>query len=361
MAEAPISQEAIYRARPTLRFSGAEDLRASELILAMRMEEHEGGMSTLELRLSNVASTSDGRAELAFGPAANLRLGAAIEVYAGDEAQPREIFRGQITAIEADFRTGAPPELVVLAEDALARARMARRSRTYTDVSPAAVTRAVAGELGFRPVIAGLESPVGTWAQVNESDLSFLRRLLGRFDADLQFVGDELHVSPRADVRRGALELALHGQLSRARVTADLAHQVTRATARGWNAADGAVVEGTATSGTHLGPGRGRDGASLLREALDERAEHVGHVAVATRDEAQALASAAYDLRARRFVTVEATAEGNAQLRVGAHVTLTDLDTRFDNTYYVVQASHLFDVQQGYRTDFRAECAYLGG
>jgi phage protein D len=144
-------------------------------------------------------------------------------------------------------------------------------------------------------------------------------------------------------------------------VIADLADQVTSSTARGWNAADGAAVEGVATSGTHLGPGRGRDGAAVLRETLDARAEHVGHLAVATRDEAQAVAEAAYDLRARRFVTVEGTAEGNAQLRVGAHVTLANMTPQFDNTYYVVRSCHLFDLQQGYRTDFRAECAYLGG
>jgi phage protein D len=359
--ETAVSQEVIYRARPTLRFAGQEDIRASELLLSMRMEEHEGGMSTLELRLSNLASTVDGGAELAFGADARLRLGAAIEVFAGDEAQPREIFRGHVTAIEADFRIGFPPELTVLAEDALARARMARRSKTYSDVPPAGVARAIAGELGLRPVIAGLDSVTGTWAQINESDLAFLRRLLARFDADLQVVGEELHVSPRSDVRRGAIELALFSQLSRARVTADLAGQVTTSTARGWNAAEGAAVEGTATSGMHLGPGRGREGAALLRDALDERAEHVGHLAVATRDEAQAVAEAAYDLRARRFVTVDGTAEGNAQLRVGAHVTLSGLGAQFDNTYYVVGACHLFDVRQGYRTDFRAECAFLGG
>jgi hypothetical protein len=33
----------------------------------------------------------------------------------------------------------------------------------------------------------------------------------------------------------------------------------------------------------------------------------------------------------------------------------------FDNTYYVVSACHLFDLRQGYRTDFRAECAFIGG
>ena len=361
MAETSISQEVIYRARPTLRFSGAEDIRASELVLSMRMEENEGGMSTLELRLSNVASTTDGGAELAFGADSSVKLGAPIEVYAGDEAQPREIFRGHITAVEADFRMGSPPELTVLAEDALARARMARRSKTYQNMAPADVARTIAGDLGLRPVIAGLDSPTGTWAQINESDLSFLRRLLARFDADLQVVGDELHISPRGDVRRGGIELALYSQLARARVIADLADQVTSSTARGWNAGDGAAVDGTATSGTHLGPGRGREGAAVLRETLDERAEHVGHLAIATRDEAQAVAEAAYDLRARRFVTVEGTSEGNAQLRVGAHVTLTDLTPQFDNTYYVVRACHLFDLNQGYRTDFRAECAFLGG
>jgi phage protein D len=361
MSETPTSQEAIYRARPTIRFAGEEDIRASELMLAMRMEEREGGMSTLELRLSNVASTTDGGAELAFGPDSKLKLGVAVEIYAGDEAQPREIFRGHVTAIEADFHSGAPPELTVLAEDALARARMARRSKTYADMAPAAVARAIAADLGLRPVVAGLDSPVGTWAQINESDLAFLRRLLARFDADVQVVGEELHISPRGDVRRGGVDLALYSQLSRARVIADLADQVTSSTARGWNPADGSAVEGTAANGTHLGPGRGREGSAVLREALEERAEHVGHVAVSTRDEAQAVAEAAYDLRARRFVTVEGTAEGNAQLRVGTHVTLSELTTQFDNTYYVVRACHLFDVHHGYRTDFRAECAFIGG
>ena len=361
MAETPVSQEVIYRARPTVRFNGEEDIRASELVLSLRMEEHEGGMSTLELRLSNVASTTDGGAELAFGPDSKLKLGVPIEIYTGDEAQPREIFRGHVTAIEGDFRIGSPPELTVLAEDALARARMTRRSKTYSDKAPADVARAIASDLGLRPVIAGLDSPTGTWAQINESDLAFLRRLLARFDGDVQVVGEELHVSPRGDVRRGAIDLSLYSQLARARVIADLADQVTSSTARGWNAADGAAVEGVATSGTHLGPGRGRDGAAVLRETLDARAEHVGHLAVATRDEDQAVAEAAYDLRARRFVTVEGTAEGNAQLRVGAHVTLANMTPQFDNTYYVVRSCHLFDLQQGYRTDFRAECAYLGG
>ena len=361
MAETSISQSAIYSARPTLRFAGQEDLRASNLVVAMRMDESEGGMSRLELRLSNWASTTGGGAELAFPAGSKLAPGARLEVYVGDEAEPREIFRGRISAVEADFRTGLPPEITVLAEDALQAARMARRSKVYTAQSPKAVVEAVARGLGLVPVVAGLTSPVDTWAQLDESDLAFLRRLLGRFDADLQIVGDELHVSPRADVSRGTLELQLYGQLGRVRVGVDLAEQVTAVGVRGWNAAQGRAVEGRASAGTHLGPGAGRDGRAVLQDAFGARSEHLAPMAVASEDEARAVAEAAFDRRARRFVRADATTEGNARLRVGTQVRLTGIDARFDNTYYVVRVAHLYDLKQGYRTEFAAECAYLGG
>jgi uncharacterized protein len=210
------------------------------------------------------------------------------------------------------------------------------------------------------PVITALTAPVGTWAQWNESDLAFLRRLLGRFDADAQIVGRELHASPRGDVRRGSIELELHGQLARARIRVDLANQTTKLTTRGWNAAAGRSVSGTATQLTHAGPGRGRDGAALLGELIGARAEHIGHVVVGTDEEAQAIAAAAFDQHARRLVQLEGVAEGNAQLRVGAHCSVTGVDRQFENTYYVVRACHRFDMREGYRTEFAAECAYLG-
>lgn len=360
MSETALSQSAIYSARPTVRIDGEADARITELVMAMRMDEHEGGMTSLELRFSNLAPTTDGGAELAFGADSKLKLGAPIAIYAGDATQPREIFRGKVSALELEYRIGSGPELTVLAEDALSAARRARCSRIYSDNSPADVVRAIASDLGLRPSVSGLDSPTATWAQLNESALSFLRRLLGRFDADAQIVGDELQVSPRKDVSRGTLELALFGQLARVRVIADLADQVSKVTSCGWNAKDGAKVKGEAGSGTNLGPGSGRDGKAVLEQALESRAEHLGHVAVGTDAEAQAVAEAAFDLRARRFVRAEGTAEGNPQLRVGTNVRLTGVSTQFDNTYYVMRACHVYDLQQGYRTEFSAECAYLG-
>lgn len=361
MANGVATQDPIYRARPTLRFAGEEDERATELVQTMIMSESEGGMRALELGLSNWASTRDGDAELAFEESQNIRLGAEIEVYGGEVDQPRELFRGRITGLEARHERGRPPELLVLAEDSLLRARMARRSRVFRDQSPADVVSSVAGELGMQPVVAGLTSPTKSWAQLDETDLAFLRRLLGRFDADLQVVGSELHVSPRADVRRGQITLSVEDDLRSLAVCADLADQITSLSVRGWDAIQGHAVLTEQRQGTHLGPGQGRSGSALLSEAIGERPDNLGHLAVGTQAEAQALAEAAFDRRARRFVRATGVTEGNPNLRVGVHLTLTGLGARFDNEYYVASTRHCFDTEDGYRTEFVAECAYAGG
>lgn len=359
MPEAPTTANAIYTVTPTVQIDEQSFAKVSELLLTMEMTEQVGGLSCLELRFSNVASEPTGMADFAFEDDQILTLGATITVYGGDETSPQEIFRGHITGLEADFGEESPPELLVLAEDAAQRARMDRRTQVYTESSLAEIAEQIAQRLSLTPVITGLTNTTDTWVQMNESDLCFLRRLLARYDADVQVVGEELHVSPRGEVRRGEIELALHSQLRKAKLLADLAHQVNEVTLTGWNPLQGQRTSGN-SRGDALGPGRGQTGAEILRQTLGERHHHISHLVAPTDAEATALAAAAFDDRARRLVTVCATAEGNPAIRVGTYVKLTGLGDRFDNTYYVVRTCHRFDVTRGYETDFDAECAYFG-
>ncbi|RMH34161.1 MAG: hypothetical protein D6690_11190 [Nitrospirae bacterium] len=359
MPESAVSERAVYRARPTLRIDEREEEQAQELLIGMTMTEREDGLSAMELRFSNVASRPDGSADLAFESLGPLQLGTFLSVYAGDEASPQEIFRGQITGLEGDFPENAPPELVVLAEDLLQHARMTRRTKIYEDLTIADLVDTIGRQLHLTPVVTGMTDTIGTWVQLNESDLAFLRRILARYDGDVQVVGTELHVSPRGAVRRGQIELELHSQLRSARVLADLAHQVTAVTVTGWNALQGQRVIGR-SQGAELGPGSGITGAQMMQRVSIERSEHLGHLAVATHREATALAHAAFDERARRFVRISGTAEGNPAVRVGTHVAVQGLGPRFDNTYYVVRAVHRYDVVRGYETVFEGECAYWG-
>lgn len=359
MAETALSEFAVYYARPTVRIADQDYPKVSELLIGMELTEQEGGLSALELRFSNIASDPTGSADFAFEDDEVLTLGAQIAIYGGDVNGPQELFRGKITGLEADFPQNGPPELVVLAEDVFQQARLARRTKIHDNMTIAGVASDLARQVGLSPQITGFTDNIGSHVQLNESDLAFVRRLLARYDGDLQVVGTELHVSPRGDVQRGTLTLELHSQLRRARIMADLAQQVTAITVTGWDAMQGQRVSGRST-GANLGPGTGRTGAQMLSNALGERVHHIGHIAVTTDSEARAVADAAFDHYARQFVCVDATAEGNPALRVGTNVTLSGLGGRFNNTYYVTRARHRFDVQRGYETDFEAESAYWG-
>jgi phage protein D len=357
--ETPPSDLLVYAARPTIRIDGEENDRASRLILAMEMFEQEGGLSSLQLRYSNLASHPDGDASLAFEDEQILAFGTTITVYAGEASQPTEVFRGKVTAFEAEFSHKRPPELVVHAEDALQLARMQRRTYLHKNVTVADIARTVAQRANLRPSIDGFDSAIGDRLQLNETDLMFLRRVLREYDGDLQVVGDELHVTARAQAQRDLVHLELYSQLHAVRVTADLAHQLSELTVGGWDPLQAQRVEHTA-SGTNLGPGSGRLGSRLLSDAVAERSEHLGGEPVLTTDEARQRAEAAYDQRARRFVLAEGSAVGNPRLRVGTHVELAGISPRFDNVYYVTSVCHRFDLVSGYTTDFEAECAYLG-
>jgi uncharacterized protein len=347
--------------RPTLTVEGQQYPLTRELLVGLDMQEHEGGMSRVEIRFTNVASRASRTAGFAFEDDALLKLGAAVAVYAGDVGGPFEIFRGVVTGLEGHYSREQSPELVVLAEDALQRARFSRRSRVYQALSLADLANQVAGDCGLRPVITGFSDRIGPEVQLNESDLAFLRRLLRRYDGDLQVVGDELHVSPRGEVHRRDVGLRMFQELHTVRVIADLADQVTNVTLTGWDAAKGSRISTTST-GSVSGPGQGRTGPDVLGQPpFASRPHHLSHVAVRDETEARALADAAFDHRARRFVTLEATAAGNPDIRIGTHVQIAGLGPRFDNTYYVVSARHRFGRRSGgYRTEFVAECAFLG-
>jgi phage protein D len=362
MPEIALAPTTIYSARPVIEVARQRPEVVQRLLLAMEMREAEGGLSSLELRFLNVATHERGGVDLAFEHSDTdlLALGTAIRVLAGDEGDPMEIFAGAISAVEFVFEEDGQPELCLHAEDALMGQRMRRFTRSHAAGPLRDILEDLALETGLTPTIRGLTNRVDMQIQLNESNLAFMRRLLVDYDADMQVVGEELHIAPRSEVQRGSLTLAMGSQLNRVRICADLADQVTSVTHSGFDVGQGRPVSAESAR-IELGPGSGRTGSDFLAEAFGTRAEHLGDRAVHDQAEAEALAAAAHARRARRFVTLEGTCAGNPALRVGTHVTIEGLGPRFSNTYYVTSACHRFDRSVGYQTDFTAECGYFGG
>jgi hypothetical protein len=354
--ERPVAARNAYNARPTVRVDGQALTIVDDLLRSCTVSEAEGGMSSLALGLSNWAPV-DGSLGLAFDAGGPIALGTRLQVYAGDTSAPREIFDGKVHAIEASASVGAPPGLLLLAEDKLFAARMARRTALYERKSIEELVREIAGRHGLIADPSGLPDTPQLWVQYDESDLSFLRRALGRSDCDMQLIGSQLQVRRSADIDRGTIELQLYSQLREVRVIADLSEQVTTITAGGFDAQAGNGYSAS-SQGAQPGPGSGRSAAALLN-AIATRSEHLGALPCLNQEEAQALADSAFDQRARRFVRVHGSTEGNAELRVGARVRLRGVGRRFDNCYAVVEARHRYDQTGGYTTDFVAQSAFL--
>jgi phage protein D len=360
--EAALSLADIYIARPIIEVDDQTNDMVQSLLMSMDLSESDQGMSALELRFFNSATVEGRGNDLAFEYPDNalLSLGKSIRVWTGDNNDPTEIFKGTITALEMQMDSSDEPKLMVLAEDALQKARLTRHTRLHAAGSLDAMIRSVASDLGLQADITGMDQDVDDQLQFNESDLAFLRRLIDRYDGDLQMVDDVLTVAPRSEIRRNAVTLEMNSQLQRIRIMADLAHQVSKISFAGWDVAAGEEISAESDNAVDYGPGRGRTGAEFLDTALGERSEHLAHAGARDDIEAQALVNARFSQRARKFVCAEGVAEGNPAIRVGTHLTLVGVGPRFENTYFVTQVRHHYDLAGGYKTTFHAECAYLG-
>lgn len=157
-----------------------------------------------------------------------MKLGDRLVVYAGGGNGTGNSSAAWCRRSKASFPDDAVPTLVLLAEDLLQQARLRQRTRTWEHCTIAGVVGPLAQALGLTPRIDGFTADLGTQVQGNESDLAFLRRLLAQVHGEIQVVGSELHIAPRQAIRRSQVTLRLHSQLRRARVLADLAHQVTQ-------------------------------------------------------------------------------------------------------------------------------------
>jgi phage protein D len=342
-----------------LKVDAQSDVTANAQLIGMEMRESEGGLTSMELRFSNFGTFSNGSASLVFENDSVLKLGAQIEVFAGDQSSQTSIFKGRISALEGLYSPENPPELTVLAEDALYAARLKRRSKVYENASPADLVMAIAQNNGLQPKTTGLSGNASTHVQFNESDLAFLRRVLARYDGDFQVVDNELQAGERSSIQRNQIEISLGEKLRRARVLADLAHQATKIQSYGWDYHQGSVASATSSAAVP-GPGSGNAGSQILQYTFGVRTEQLANLSVRDRSEAQAVADAEWQQRSRKFVTLHGTSEGNPALRVGSHLSVKGLGARFSNTYYVVATVHRYDQEKGYETDFIAECAYLG-
>lgn len=355
------TQPRFFSARPTIRVDGrvAAALGEQQLI-SLLVEEHVLGLFRCEARVLSWGPVGESEGLLYFDRQL-LDFGKPLSVEFGPPDNSSAVFAGRITAIEGHFPNDRPPELVVLAEDRFQDLRMERRTRSFEDVSDADVIRQLATAHGLTAEI-DLDGPTyRVLAQVNQSDLAFLRERAAAIDAEIWIDNRTLYAQMRSRRSAGSIAFTYGQNLLAFSAIADLAHQRSSVHVCGWDSGGKQAIDEQADAGAISGElGGRRGGSAVLGQALAARHERIASSVPLSSAEARQMAQARYRERARRFVRGAGTVDGNVKVRVGATVDLSGLGPMLSGAYYVTLARHTFDPQSGFRTSFECERPWIG-
>jgi phage protein D len=350
----------LYSARPVITVAGQKHLELAAGLSTLTAADTVDGLAHLEATFGNWGASQGGVGFLYFDRAL-LDFGAELKIEMGAGDAEGTVFQGRITGLEGRFPVQRPPEIAVLAEDRLMALRMTRRTRTFEQTTLTSVVQGIASDHGLTPSLDVDDLTLPVFAQLNQTDLAFLRELARLCDAELWLDGSTLHLQARARRSGPAVTLTWGQTLREFQVLADLGHQRTSVRVSGWDPDGKSAIDEEATDATVNGElGNGRSGASLLSEKLGDRKERVVHSVPLSSAEARARAQHVFRRDARRFVRGRGVAEGDARIHAGTRVTLGELGALFNGTYEVTEARHVFDWRSGYRTLFTAERPGLG-
>lgn len=350
------STTGIKVARPTILIDGKEDLSLVGGLNYLLIIEKTDGLYHCEARFGNWGS-KDGSTDFLYFDRKILDFGKELQVKMASD----ELFKGRITALEATFPEALAPEIAVLAEDALQSLRMTRRTRTFEDVSDADIFRKIAGEYGLSADIDASGPAHKTVAQVNQSDLAFIRDRARGIDAEIWIKDKTLSVKTRSKRGKDKLSLKYGSQVREFRVIADLANQRTSVVAAGWDVSSKQAVKHEAQDSVISSElGADTSGMSILKKTFGDRTESLVHRVPFNTQEAQSAAESFMKTIARQFVVGHGIAETDPKLRVGVFIEMDGLGKIFNGKYYVAEIAHIFDRVIGFRTEFRAERVGVG-
>ena len=346
----------VKSSRPTIVVGGEDNGPLAGGLLGLTIVENTNGLYRCEAKFGNWGEKNS-KTDFLYFDRRTLDFGKDFEI----KLQSDAIFKGKIMGLEAIFPEGQSPEISVLAEDRFQDLRMTRRTRTFTDVSDADVIKQIATDHGLTPSVDMPGPTYKVLAQVNQSDLAFIRERARSVDAEVWMTGNTLNAKAHTGRSGASLQMTYGNQLREFTVLADLAMQRTSVAVNGWDVSSKSALQFEATDSVISGELNGdTSGVSILQSALGQRKEALAHTVPLNNQEAQFEAEAFFKMSARRFVVGRGVADTSAALHAGAQLDLQGLGPLFNGKYYVVEVKHIFDGSKGLRTEFRSERVGIG-
>lgn len=283
-----------------------------------------------------------------FGHRGSVRVGSRLQVSQGPDR--RELFAGEVTAIEFAFEPSRGREVRVRAYDLLHRLRKRQPVRSHVEVTLADLARELVSSDGL-VVEEGKPGPI--WqhlVQYRQTDFDLLAETAARSGHYFVLRGDTLVLSTlEGNSDAVPLALRLGQELLEARVAINGESTCQSVATLAWDPWLAQPRRGSA-SDARAGRDSGaaapaeRFGASGAWQLTGENAQLDA--------QAEAMAQAELDHRAASEVELDGVADGDLELVPGARVKIEGLTTDVDGEYVVATAEHRIDAEHGWVTAF---------
>ena len=277
-----------------------------------------------------------------------IPLGASVSVRMTEDSGP--LFDGEVTCIELVHAPDGAALTRIRAYDKLHRLRKRQQLRVFESVTAEGLAEQLVDDLDLN---LEAEESGPEWERIvqdRQNDLELLVEVANRAGLYPIVDGDTLRLVT-LDGYGQPVPLKLGESLVEARIEANLDLVGSKVTAYGWHPQNAEVIEQEASSprsgrSIDLEPDPGDVGGGGEFFVVDQPGR--------SDDELAAFAQADLDARVGRAVTVSGVANGDAALRAGCRVDISELAQPVRGTYVVCEVVHTVDAT-GYLSKFSTE------
>jgi phage protein D len=283
-----------------------------------------------------------------------FKPGTEIEIKLGYVGQLGTVCKAVVQSLEVVLTPDGPARLVVAGLDKGHSFGRGTVTKTYQDVKDSDLAQQIAQRNGLTADVDDTKVVHEFVFQNNLSDYDFLLQRATLAGFRFQVDGTKLSFKKPRVSEPASAKLTWRENVGRLAVEVNTYDQVSKFSTVGWDPKQRKEMTSPGKGGDEYGKQGGQvTGAEFVKQRFGE-IEAVIPAATGQQNFLEAIAKSEFNKRAGSFVTAEGRVTGDPAIRAGAVVSLEKAAKRIDGEYYVVSSEHLFFVDTGYATEFRA-------
>jgi phage protein D len=279
--------------------------------------------------------------------------GKSVDIKLGYANDLDSVIKGEITALEPDYKASRWPSLFVRGYDRRHRLQRATNTRTFLQQKDSDIAAKIAVQAGLTASTVDSGVTHEYVIQVNQTDLDFLQQRARLIQFEVLADDKKLIFRPVSNAENEKLTITMGDHLFEFYPRLSSSLLCSDVNVRGWNVTEKKAFDGKAQASDVVSKMGGlKVGPEIAQSAFGNAVRNFSSQYVRTQAEAEQIARAYINNQSLSLIKGEGSCRGRTDLRAGTVIKIDSLGKRFSGKYYVTSASHRYNPQSGYYTVF---------